>query len=151
MSANVHVNAILSTLASELGSVVQDDEDSDDEAKCPTTIGFQSVLAIHKVFQNLEVTVKVGNGSWYTRLHTTYCTVPYRNAITRSFVFSSDSPGGTASLLPTPPCTWKPAGSCSCTFSCSFRLVVVPWFPTCCVAGRAFCAGNGFQVRGGPP
>lgn len=56
INANIHVKALLSKLASDLGG---GDGDEDEETR-PATINSQTMVAIHKVVQNLQITVKVG-------------------------------------------------------------------------------------------
>lgn len=53
VSANVHVKALLSRLAFELGGSMVDKERPAD------TISLQTALAVYKVLQNMEISVKV--------------------------------------------------------------------------------------------
>lgn len=53
VSANVHVKALLSRLAFELGGSVMDEE------RPAETISLQTALAVYKVLQNMEISVKV--------------------------------------------------------------------------------------------
>lgn len=53
VSANAHVKALLSRLASELGGSVVD------EGRQASTISLKTALAVHKVVQNIEVHIKV--------------------------------------------------------------------------------------------